>query len=275
MAVASASAWLIIDISIDSSQGIYQNRFWAVAVRLFFFILITYGATSFVLSRRKYQQLSNYIIHDLKSPLTNILMGLQTVKDLDKTLSDKTLQMLDVSIVSSKRMFTLINSINDLWKIEDGKLKPNLEDVNIRKLINLCTEEISMWTEKNNVSIIHCIETNREFVRTDMQLISRILVNLLSNSIKVSPKDSTIKICVKDTSTNTVYFSIKDFGPGFELANTPKLSGELQKLKLTKIQERSTGLGLEFCLLAIKMLHGKIWFERNNDQTISSFEIPT
>lgn len=274
MAVASVATWLIMDVIIRSNYTIHSGHFWSVSIRLVFFILITYGATFLVLTLRKYRQLSNYVVHDLKSPLTNIMAGLQTIKDMDKTISDTSLQMVDGAIISSRRMLTLINSINDLWKIGDGRLEPKIEDVKIKELLGLCKEEVSMWAKKNGVSLVSNLETNREVVRTDPQLITRILVNLLSNAIKASPKNSNIEIHVKETSKDTVCFSVCDLGPGFEPIDKSNTHGELHMLKLVKNQERGAGLGLEYCRLAAKSLGGKIWFERSGEKTISTLEIP-
>ena len=276
MSVLSAISWLIVDLRSEFVYSVSTVHIWNAVVRIAFFFFVTYGIYLLVLARRKQQELIYFIIHDLKTPLTSIMVGLHTIRDFAGDSVEQTQKLAPMLLNSCNRMSIFIDSLVDLSILEEGKYKPNLEEVNVKVLIDRSVELVSLWAEKSKIAIEERIDTDQTTINTDKLLTIRILTNLVSNAIKVSPADSKITIRVTKTKENNLSFSISDQGPGIH----PKWQSRIfDKFYHVDAQKEGayigSGLGLTFCNLAVKQLGGHIKLLSELDKgTTVTFEIP-
>jgi signal transduction histidine kinase len=80
-------------------------------------------------------------------------------------------------------MLTLINSLLDLARLEDGHMPLQLSAVNVKELVESSLKQVTVWAGRNHVTLDCDLEAGVEMVYTDAELTMRVLVNLLSNAI--------------------------------------------------------------------------------------------
>jgi signal transduction histidine kinase len=209
------------------------------------------------------------IVHDLRTPLTVILLSAELLNDPALPESRRP-EKIDRITRGSHRLQSLIDSLLLMAKIEAGKmvLKYTSTDLN-QMCLSLVQDFDAIASQKNLQLISHLPEAQP--VNIDVSIFRRILDNLLSNAIKFSPSKSQITISVEYPETGGFSVSVADKGSGI---NEETKSVIFEKYEIgTFIQNTSQlGLGLAFCKLAIEA-HGGNISAKNNEPTGSIFTI--
>jgi signal transduction histidine kinase len=123
----AATSWLLDDLF---AGYVYSNPtipFCNAGVRLGFFLIITFTLAELRESRARQDEFSHFIVHDLRSPVSVVVTGLETLRDLsDRELSAQQQELIDLCLASCNRTLTLINSILDLpgWKAARCRSSP-------------------------------------------------------------------------------------------------------------------------------------------------------
>lgn len=261
LAVASAIAWFAADVLSTQHDTGNMVPYWNLAVRSAIFLTVTYMLSSLLASRKRQEELMHFIIHDLRSPLTNVLTGLQTLRQMRNGQMDESEQeLLDMALISSNRILTLVNSLLDLPRLEHRKMPVQTQEVCVDELVNNSLAVVALWAAQNRVHIVYEPDPQVSTVIADPDITTRVLVNLLSNALKYSPPDSTITIRVRASDSGMVTFSVTDQGPGIPPEWVEKVFDKYAQVEARK-EGASTGLGLTFCQLAVEAQKGRIWIE--------------
>lgn len=261
LAIASAIAWFAADVLSTTHDTAGVVPYWNLAVRSAIFLTVTYMLSGLLATRKRHEELMHFIIHDLRSPLTNVLTGLQTLRQMRAHQMDESEQeMLDMALISSNRMLTLINSLLDLPRLEHRKMPVQTQEVDVDELVNNSLAVVALWAAQNRVKIVYEADPQAPTVIADPDITTRVLVNLLSNALKYSPPDSTITVRARASEGGRVTFSVTDQGPGIPPEWVDKVFDKYAQVEARK-EGASTGLGLTFCQLAVEAQKGRIWIE--------------
>lgn len=216
------------------------------------------------------------IAHDLRGPF-NALLGLSELL-VEKSIDRDADQVVEVSRhinESSKNTYSLLVNLLDWSRLQLGKFtfKPEKVDINtiIDDILNL---HISAAKGKKIV-LKKDIQPNI-LLYADMNMISTIIRNLISNSIKFTPAKGEVTIKVFTHKTE-LRFSIIDTGIGIKKEDIHKLFKIDSKFSRTgTASETGTGLGLILCKEFVENHDGKIWVESEFGKgSVFSFSIPT
>ncbi len=96
--------------------------------------------------------LTNMIVHDLRSPLTSIISGLQTMR-VDSELSDMQRELLDISLSGGRTLLGMINDLLDINKMEAGSLQLNLIEVLVADLVSRACKQVCSLAAAKNVEM--------------------------------------------------------------------------------------------------------------------------
>lgn len=278
MSVAGAASWFAADWLTGHIYVHSAIPYWNATVRLGFFFIVTHILSGLKSSRERQEELSQFIVHDLRSPLSNVMTGLQTLQEIaDETMDTTQRDLVQMCLVSCNRLLTLINSLLDLARLEGGRMPLQLSEVSVKELVESSLQQVTVWASRNHVSLDCDLEVGAEMVYTDFGLTMRVLVNLLSNAIKFSRPESVVTVRVTPLDTATLTFSVIDQGRGI-----PKEWADRVFDKFAQVDARRTGgtvvgsgLGLTFCRQAVESLGGHIWLESKVDQgTTIAFTLP-
>lgn len=216
--------------------------------------------------RRALDELRNDLIsmifHDLRSPLGNIISSLQ-VLETTLPMTDETVRtVVSIANRSSRRLSHLLDSLLDLSSLEIGQAVLMRTSTSIEDVIREAVEEITPLAEaKQHQVTIQLPNVRLPEIKIDIDMIRRVLINLLNNAVKYSVSGSTIKILASlNTDAQTVVVQVHDQGPGIR-----KRDQKIIFDKFTRVRRSHTikglGLGLAFCRLAIEAHGGEIWVE--------------
>lgn len=195
--------------------------------------------------------------HDLKNPIFSISMLAKTLRD-DETLTKEEIGEFAGDIVTtSDRMVQLISNLLDINKIEDGRIKINIENADLSELLQSILHNYREPAKAKNISI----ETNiAEFAEAfvDRNATLQIFDNLISNAIKYSPLDKKVWVSLAD-DVEGVRFEVRDEGPGLTEDDKNSLFKKFARLSAQPTgNEHSTGLGLSIVKKYVEMISADI-----------------
>jgi signal transduction histidine kinase len=101
-------------------------------------------------------------------------------------------------------------------------------------------------------------------VEADMDMIHRVLINLLENAIKYTPADGRITISARKEEEH-VLIEVSDSGPGIATSDQQRIFEKYARIRRGS-RSKGIGLGLAFCRLAVEAHGGKIWVESEPGQ---------
>ncbi len=279
MSVAGATSWLVADLLAGPIYSHPVIPYWNATVRLGFFLIVTHALSGLKTSRERQGELGQFIVHDLRSPLANVMTGLQTLQEIAGETMDTTQKdLIQMCLVSCNRMLTLVNSLLDLARLEGGHMPLQLSSVNVKELAESSLKQVTVWAGRNHVTLDYDLEADAETVYTDFELTMRVLVNLLSNAIKFSKPESVVTVRVTPSDTAMLTFSVIDQGRGIPKEWADKAFEKFAQIEAHKMGGAvvGSGLGLTFCRLAVESLGGHIWLESEAGKgTTISFTLPT
>lgn len=267
---------LSLDLVLRSPYSHPAIPYLNALVRLGFFLIITHMLANFQVAQRLREELQHFIVHDLGAPLSGIILALRALQT-DAHKIDPTQQWLvKNAMASSQWMLTLINSMLDLSRLENGHMPLQISEVEVKELVELSLEQVTLRAEQYQISLTTELNTDIERLYADRELTVRILVNLLINAIKYSPTESLISICVASAEANRLAFSVTDQGPGIPKQWVGKIFD-----KFVQVQTRQagaavgSGLGLTFCQLAVEAQGGHISLKSSPGRgTTVTFTLP-
>jgi NtrC-family two-component system sensor histidine kinase KinB len=231
------------------------------------------------------QDLTDMIVHDLRSPLTAVIGGLQVAGDLLDAQADPTMihRALEMSDESCNRLMVLVNSLLDISRLEAGQMPLELGPVLLPQLAQAVVQQMEPVAEHQMVAL-QLRASQVPPVEADSELVSRVLVNLVDNALKHSFADSTVTIEIapepveggarRPTTSDAeapqrcVRCTVLDMGPGIPNEHREKIFERFAQLDGRR---RGAGLGLAFCRLTIQAHGGRIWVEDNPEGQGSAF----
>ncbi|WP_051541676.1 MASE3 domain-containing sensor histidine kinase [Clostridium lundense] len=210
------------------------------------------------------------ISHELRTPVNVIYSALQLEEIyFNKKEYDKVKKNNKVVKQNCMRLLRLINNLIDITKIEAGFFKPVLRYNNIVELVENIVLSIVVYVESRNMNIIFDTELEEMYVNCDGDLIERIMLNLLSNSIKYGKSQGCIYVNIYNDSEGLVSISVKDNGIGIPKDKQDKLFQRFTRIDkaFTRTCEGS-GIGLSLVKSLVEIQNGII--ELNSEEDVGT-----
>lgn len=216
--------------------------------------------------------------HDIRNPL-NAIIGFSQIlkkKATNHSLPDKFSEFLDNIIQSGHNLSELVNNVLDITKIEAGKIEITKEVIKLRHLVETICRFNSVQAESKGIKFGYELELDPEIsIYSDKNCLNQILMNLIGNAIKFTPKGKTITIKVSRTKSILI-FQVIDQGIGI-----PKEFHEIIFNRYEQLNDnnnyllRGTGLGLAIVKNRVELLGGTIELESEvGKQSVFTVKIP-
>lgn len=195
------------------------------------------------------------VSHDLRSPLSSILAGIEILTAGTKgELGDKVKRELDKMGSSASRMVRLINDFLDLEKLQSGRVDLTIKRTKFEEIVSSSIQSIKDLAELKKIKFKE-IGTNIELF-VDGDRIVQVLVNLLGNATKFSPQGGLITIAAT-RDKGDVEISVTDQGPGIEADQQAAIFENFTQLDIG-VLPGSSGLGLSICRNLVELHGGSI-----------------
>jgi signal transduction histidine kinase len=207
--------------------------------------------------------------HELRTPLTAIYGYLDLLREYHGRLDPSMqLSLINQAVHGCEELQQLVSNVLDTLQGDFKEKGPTLE---VFSLATVAHEVINLFEPQKRLDYqIHLDIPEDLFVLADKQYVHQMLLNLLSNAFKYSPKHTSVVLSAQmyDISTATentrslVCISVQDAGPGIPPSEVPVLFGKFVRLKRDLVGSvRGTGLGLYICKLLVEAMGGNIWVE--------------
>lgn len=206
-------------------------------------------------SRLKSAFLAN-MSHEIRTPL-NAIVGFSDVLASGGTSVDEQQGYVDIIKTNSDLLLRLINDILDVSRLEADRVTFTIEKCDVVPLCQQVLASVSQARKSENEFIFEC---DRESVdlRTDIQRLQQVIINLLSNADKFTRNGKiTLKLEVDDEK-RVATFSVSDTGTGIPLEKQKQVFERFEKLNE---YVQGTGLGLSICKLTVEKWGGEIWVD--------------
>ncbi|PID58401.1 MAG: hypothetical protein CR986_07790 [Ignavibacteriae bacterium] len=206
------------------------------------------------------------LAHDLKAPFSSILEMKDMITDKSYGFTEEEMNAILCSIFDSmQNTYYLLEDLLTWSRTQVGRLKCKPKELALNDLIDNVYASLKNTAKNKNIKIE--FDTNEiKIIKADIFMFSTVLRNLISNAIKFSYKDGTVKVNFKnklnENNVNDLQISVIDNGIGIKEEDQEKLFRiDISHSTIGTDKEKGTGLGLILCKEFVEQHKGKIWFK--------------
>jgi two-component system sensor histidine kinase/response regulator len=209
------------------------------------------------------------IAHDMRSPLTSIMLMSEFMMTSEKEIDKEKLNKYSNTIFnSSKKILQLINQLMNSSRVDTSTVEITRFD--LVKAISHSTDLVNRLLDKKMIKLEKVFFEPEIFVNLDESKLDQILNNILYNAIKFTDKNGNIKINVEEVKQNDlelIHISVQDDGIGIPANILPEIfNKKFSNHRSGTEGEEGTGLGLSITKNLVSSLNGKIEMESEENK---------
>ena len=211
------------------------------------------------MNKMRSQFISN-VSHELRTPVTVLRSYIDTLYTMGDEFDLET-QKEFIGIMNKEiiRLHDMVNDILDFSRYQAKNVHLDKEMSDVSKLIQECVDRANVLAEEKEISIIVMIEPDLPQIPINYDSITRVIMNLLTNAIKYSPKGKKVKIKVEKVK-EYLEISVEDEGIGISEENQKKVFDRFFRVENKTHTVKGTGLGLHLVKVTVeKHHHGKVF----------------
>ncbi|HKF50617.1 MAG TPA: PAS domain S-box protein [Terracidiphilus sp.] len=215
--------------------------------------------------RRRLEKMKDEFIstvsHELRTPLTSLRasLGLISSGTLDRR-PEKQRQMIEMAIGNCDRLVRLVNDILDFDKVEKGRLPLRRVPAEAVDLLRRAAD--IAYTAASQAKISFRIEAVPALALADEDRVLQVLSELITNAMKFSAPNTTIRLSAQPAGEREVCFAVEDQGQGIPPEKLEHIFNRFQQGDASDTRALGgTGLGLALCRSIVEQHGGQIWAE--------------
>jgi len=210
-------------------------------------------------SRLKSEFLAN-MSHELRTPLSTMIGFASFIHDAKAgPVTDAQKEYLGEILASSHHLLQLINDLLDLAKIEAGKMRFDLEQVEVAPLIEEVRGSMRMLAAEKNLALSFEVDPALTTATLDRAKLKQVMYNYLSNAIKFTPENGSVAVRVVADRGDTFRIEVKDSGIGIAAEQLPHLFADFHQLDAGNTKKYAgTGLGLSLTKRIVEAQGGMV-----------------
>lgn len=225
--------------------------------------------------------LTRMIVHDLRNPITTLSSTMTLIENrLPDSQRVTVTDLLATARHGTANMLEMVDSLMDINRAEVGKFFIDAEAMRIEYLSAEIIMQLEPLAVQRGIDLLVSAEKDLPAVWGDEEILRRVLVNLLDNAMKFTPKGGRVQLTLTsrpatETHDEGIIAQIEDDGPGIPADQKARIFDRFITFNRGGGQVRGTGLGLTFCKLAIEAHEGHIWVDdSDNGGSVFSFTVP-
>lgn len=215
------------------------------------------------LNRARRDMVAN-ISHELRTPISAIRLLRDTLsrqERVSKKQRQKILRKIGTQLDTLQR---IVDGMHDLSMIESGQAIMRLVETPLLSLVHEALDSLDEQIERREIRVKMEIPTTL-YVLVDPAQIGRVLVNLIHNALKVTPKKGTIRLeATLSPDGETALVSVSDSGPGIPPEERERVFERFYQLDEARSSGRGSGLGLSIAKHIIEAHNGRVWVEESD-----------
>jgi two-component system, OmpR family, sensor histidine kinase KdpD len=202
--------------------------------------------------------LLNSISHDLRTPLVSITGALGALRDKGSLLEQKARDdLLDAAWEDAWRLNRFVGNLLDMTRLESGALKLKLIPCDVQDLLGCALTALEPQLGSRRIEVR--VPSGLPLVRMDMVLMAQVVVNLLDNALKYTPRETGIELAA-GLSDGTLTLEVLDRGPGIPEGDLNRVFDKFYRVPVPE-GAGGTGLGLSICKGIVEAHGGSIHAE--------------
>lgn len=211
------------------------------------------------------------ISHEFRTPLNVIFASIQVLEiEKEIPMTHPFIKKLDRYLKSMKqntfRLLRLVNNLIDLSKFDSGYLEPNFRNQDVVSIIENITLSVVDYVENKGIEVIFDTDIEEKIMAVDDYMIERIILNLLSNSIKFTPRGGRIEVIINSDDKN-VFVSVKDTGIGIPKEKIDLIFERFGQVDRTLSRNHEgSGIGLSLIKSLVNIHGGNIIVSSEEDK---------
>lgn len=221
-------------------------------------------------------KLFSVIAHDLRNPIGSMMTLTELISEQQMYLDTEEVENITHAIKkTAANTFELLENLLDWSRIQRGILKPKLQIKPLAAFIDEVFDKINISAADKNIKLLHEIEPEIK-AKMDANILETILRNLLTNAMKFSRRNSTVRVHAHLNEQKGLVIEVRDEGIGMD----NEMVSQLFKLDTSVGRsgtegEKSSGLGLIVCKDYTTLLNGNIYAKSVPNKGSSFFvELP-
>lgn len=255
---------------VEVSQP-WWNSWWAwilyiAIVGIIFYFVLRYKSNQ--LQKRYDEDKIRFFIntaHDIRTPVTLIMAPLEDLRK-EEELSDNALYFLDLARSNIRKLYGLITQLLEFEKVDTQKQQLVLVPVNLNDILAEEVASFQTFCDKKQLNLSLSLPEKEICVMADRHVVEMLLDNLLSNACKYTPTHGNVCVSLSYTKRKVV-IEVKDSGIGIPKKEWKHLFTDVYRAENVRhSQEEGTGFGLLQVQRIVKMLHGKITFQSEENK---------
>lgn len=200
------------------------------------------------------------VSHELRTPLTLIAAPIDNILHNFPVHKEVKEQLLLVER-NTNRMLRLVNQILDFRKIQNKKMKMQVQQIQLHEFVRQVMESFHPIADAHQIQFWLESADEQPIIWADADKLEKIIFNLLSNAFKYTPRGKQIKVIIQPDDKN-IMVSVKDQGVGIDKSKQQALFVRFENLMDNNIfNQPSTGIGLSMVKELVEMHKGTIRVE--------------
>jgi two-component system, OmpR family, phosphate regulon sensor histidine kinase PhoR len=216
------------------------------------------------------------VSHELRTPLTAIQGYLETLLSGALEERENARRFLEIVLRHSERLGRLLNDLTDLSNIELGKVALRRESVRVDDVVTSVLGIIGPRAAQSGVSVSAHTPEDLRAVSADRDRLAQILINLVDNGVKYTPRGGSVRVEVKESGAGVVEVAVSDTGIGIPAADLPRITERFYRVDKARSRELGgTGLGLAIVKHLVLAHGGELRIESEQERgTTVRFTLP-
>ncbi|OGG46172.1 MAG: hypothetical protein A3F84_26190 [Candidatus Handelsmanbacteria bacterium RIFCSPLOWO2_12_FULL_64_10] len=254
------------DFNVDPTPAVHRfvvepslwSTSWWIWMGAFLILGMVVLVKQIIQRDRQLSEFVSVVSHDMKTPLTAILVYIDNLLDGigGGTLTEKQARTLRRARDNGERLTRMINDLLDLSRMEAGKLRLHRTSFPLTESVREVVEGLQPVAGEKGIDLTLTEEAD-VYVRADRDRIEQVLTNLMGNALKFTPQGGRVQVEVRQID-RTARVGVSDTGPGIHPNQQEAI---FQRFHQVKKEDMGIGLGLAISKKLVELHRGRVWVQ--------------
>ena len=209
------------------------------------------------------------ISHELKTPIASIKLSSKLLEDTRiGQLNEEQKHLVSNIKDDSERLLRITSEVLNMAQVETGKIQLNFQSIYPKQIVDYAVDALKFQADQKGIQLEIQLSEGLPPIQADLEKTAWVMVNLLSNAIRYSPENETIRLQATEIE-HTVEFVVSDSGKGIQEVYRDKIFDKF--FQVPGSAKNGTGLGLAIAKEFITAQKGSIGLKNKNEKGSSFY----